>query len=106
MEARDHWFTKVKAHIELQHKLNGRRTLILGHSWGANVVLNMLFSVEEQQPGWVDKHVATFVNIGGPLLGVPKTISALLSGRIVVWWCVSVCVCMYTMYTMCLMDLA
>lgn len=80
METRDRWLSRVKAHIELQRSLTGRRTLILGHSWGATVVLNMLYSLEASSPGWVEDHIATFVNIGGPLLGVPKTVSALLSG--------------------------
>jgi phospholipid:diacylglycerol acyltransferase len=30
---------------------------------------------------WVDDHIESFVNIGGPLLGVPKAFSALLSGN-------------------------
>lgn len=80
MEERDHWFTKVKAHVELHHAITGRKTLILGHSWGANVAMNFLYGVEALQPGWVEEHIATFVDIGGPLLGAPKSISALLSG--------------------------
>ncbi|KAG8890015.1 hypothetical protein FRB98_001450 [Tulasnella sp. 332] len=30
---------------------------------------------------WVDKHIEAFVNIGGPLLGVPKAMTAFLSGE-------------------------
>lgn len=29
---------------------------------------------------WVGKNIEGFINIGGPLLGVPKTLSAVLSG--------------------------
>ena len=32
-------------------------------------------------PNWVNDHVEAFVNIGGPLLGLPKALSALLSGE-------------------------
>lgn len=31
-------------------------------------------------PNWVNDYVEAFVNIGGPLLGLPKALSALLSG--------------------------
>ena len=30
---------------------------------------------------WVERYVHSFVNIGGPLLGVPKAVSAILSGE-------------------------
>ncbi|RHZ45379.1 hypothetical protein Glove_680g74 [Diversispora epigaea] len=30
---------------------------------------------------WINDHVESFVNIGGPLLGLPKALSALLSGE-------------------------
>jgi phospholipid:diacylglycerol acyltransferase len=36
--------------------------------------------VEVDLPGWVDEHVHAVVNIAGTSLGVPKSISALLSG--------------------------
>jgi len=34
-------------------------------------------------PNWVNEHVEAFINIGGPLLGLPKALSALLSGIII-----------------------
>jgi phospholipid:diacylglycerol acyltransferase len=30
---------------------------------------------------WVENHIESFVNIGGPMLGVPKAFAALLSGN-------------------------
>ena len=56
------------------------------HFTGATVVLYFLKWVEsplggEGGPNWVNEHIETFVNIGGPLLGVPKALSALLSGN-------------------------
>ena len=32
------------------------------------------------EAGWTDKHIAIYVNIAGPVLGVPKAITAFLSG--------------------------
>lgn len=42
--------------------------------------------VESQQggqggPKWVDEHIESFVNIAGPLMGVPKAVTSLLSGK-------------------------
>ena len=36
---------------------------------------------ENQEKGWCDKHVEAYVNIAGPVLGVPKAVSACLSGQ-------------------------
>jgi phospholipid:diacylglycerol acyltransferase len=30
---------------------------------------------------WVENYIESFVNIGGPMLGVPKAFAALLSGK-------------------------
>lgn len=30
---------------------------------------------------WVNDHIESFINIGAPLLGVPKAITSLLSGK-------------------------
>lgn len=32
--------------------------------------------------GWVERHVGVFANVAGPLLGVPKSLSPLLSGEV------------------------
>lgn len=32
-------------------------------------------------PNWVNDHIESFVNIGGPLLGVPKAITSMISGE-------------------------
>ena len=36
---------------------------------------------ENEQSGWVDQHMEAYVNIAGPVLGVPKAVSACLSGQ-------------------------
>ena len=53
---------------------------------GINVVMYFLRWVESENGGnggknWVHKHIAGVTNIGGPLLGTPKTLATLLSGE-------------------------
>lgn len=82
MEHRDGWFTRLKSHIETTYALNGKKTMVMAHSWGANVFTNFLYWVDTLQPGWVEQHLAVFTNIAGPLLGVSKSLSPLLSGEV------------------------
>lgn len=58
----------------------GQKVLLVAHSWGDNVARNFLYWMEETSPGWVEEHVAVHFNVGGPVLGVPKALTSLLSG--------------------------
>ena len=49
--------------------------VITSHSWGEAVVRNFFWWVERRSRGWVEKHVAAFVNISGTVLGVPKVLA-------------------------------
>lgn len=51
MEQRDGWFSKLKAHIETTYAHNARKSMIMAHSWGANVVLNFLYWADAMEPG-------------------------------------------------------
>mmetsp|Transcript_28248 Transcript_28248/g.79744 ORF Transcript_28248/g.79744 Transcript_28248/m.79744 type:complete len:390 (-) Transcript_28248:87-1256(-) len=54
----------------------------MSHSYGSLVVHHFLDWVEkEAAPGWVEQHVAVLLNIASPSLGVPKALTALLSGE-------------------------
>lgn len=68
--------------IELFRRVYGQKVLIVAHSWGDNVARNFLYWIEETSPGWVEEHVAVHFNVGGPVLGVPKALTSLLSGPI------------------------
>lgn len=69
------------AQVELQHQLSsGVQPILVSHSYGATVTVTFLHWVEQQEPGWVDKYLAGYVNLAGPLLGLPKAISPMLSG--------------------------
>ena len=57
------------------------QVMAVSHSWGDNVFRNFLRWAENQEPGWTEKHIAEYVNIAGPVLGVPKALTAMLSGK-------------------------
>ena len=54
--------------------------VVASHSWGDNVFRNFLVWVTEDDPDWVEKHIQAYVNIAGPVLGVAKSMTSLLSG--------------------------
>ena len=57
----------------------------MSHSWGDNVFRAFMRWAAANDPEWVERHVASYVNIAGPVLGVPKAITALLSGAPTSW---------------------
>jgi phospholipid:diacylglycerol acyltransferase len=82
LEDRDAWFTRTKTEIEMQvTKAGGAKAVLVSHSYGAIVTFAFLTWVEEQQAGWVDKHLESWANLAGPILGLPKAIAPLLSGE-------------------------
>ena len=56
------------------------QVVVASHSWGDNVFRNFLVWVTEDDPDWVEKHIQAYVNIAGPVLGVAKSMTSLLSG--------------------------
>ncbi|CCD25430.1 phospholipid:diacylglycerol acyltransferase NDAI_0F01110 [Naumovozyma dairenensis CBS 421] len=88
LERRDRYFTKLKRQIELFYDSTNEKAVLVGHSMGSQIVFYFLKWVEAEGPhygnggpGWVDKHIASFVNVAGTLLGVPKAVPALISGE-------------------------
>lgn len=88
LEVRDRYFTKLKMQIELQLEQTGEKSVLVGHSMGSQVVFYFLKWIEASGEGygnggegWVDKHIAVFVDIAGTLLGAPKCVPALISGE-------------------------
>mmetsp|Transcript_670 Transcript_670/g.1073 ORF Transcript_670/g.1073 Transcript_670/m.1073 type:complete len:691 (-) Transcript_670:39-2111(-) len=90
LESRDGYFSKLKAAIETHHKTSGEKAVLVSHSMGGTVTYYFLqWVVTDAKHGgggggkdWVERHVHSFVNIAGTLLGVPKSIPALLSGEL------------------------
>lgn len=88
LERRDGYFTMLKSQCEQNLALTGERTSLIAHSMGSQVIFYFLKWVEAEGPtfgnggkGWVEKHVAHFVDISGSMLGTPKALVALLSGE-------------------------
>ncbi|KAF9166350.1 hypothetical protein DFQ26_008145 [Actinomortierella ambigua] len=87
LETRDSYFSKLKTSLEVSLKAHGRKNVMVSHSMGSLLVLYFFKWVESEQggnggPNWVNDHVHSFVNIAGPMLGVPKTLAAVLSGEV------------------------
>lgn len=88
LEVRDRYFSRMKITIEHSKQLLGKKTVLVSHSMGSSIVLFFLKWVEAEGPlfgnggpNWVDEHIESVINIAGTLLGVPKTLAALLSGE-------------------------
>ncbi|EFJ42118.1 hypothetical protein VOLCADRAFT_97885 [Volvox carteri f. nagariensis] len=79
LEERDGYFTRLRLTIEGLAEVSGERVVITAHSYGENVVRSFMSWVEAARSGWVTRYVAAIANIAGTTLGVPKSVSALLS---------------------------
>eukprot|EP00892_Ulva_mutabilis_P006675 jgi/Ulvmu1/437/UM001_0444.1 len=82
LELRDGYFTRLRSQIEFFRRVYDQKVLIVAHSWGDNVARNFLYWMEEISPRWVEEHVAVHFNAAGPVLGVPKALTSLLSGEL------------------------
>jgi phospholipid:diacylglycerol acyltransferase len=90
VEKRDGYFTRLRHTIEAMHKTQGRKVVLASHSMGSQLLLYFFAWVTADErnggggggPKWVDEHVHAYVNIAGPMLGVPKAACALLSGEL------------------------
>lgn len=88
LERRDGYFSKLKSQIELSNKLNKKKTVLMGHSMGSQIIFFFFKWVEAEGEGfgnggksWVNDNIEAFVDISGSMLGTPKAITALLSGE-------------------------
>ncbi|KAG7195717.1 uncharacterized protein KQ657_002100 [Scheffersomyces spartinae] len=88
LERRDAYFSKLKESIELNKRQTGEKTVLVGHSMGAQVIYYFMKWVEAEGPlygnggsQWVNDHIEAFVDVSGTLLGAPKCVPALISGE-------------------------
>lgn len=82
LEVRDQYFSRLKTHIELALKTSGEKATLISHSMGSQVVFYFFHWVEANAgEGWVDAHIASWINISGTMLGALKTLPAVLSGE-------------------------
>ncbi|GAB2263074.1 hypothetical protein Droror1_Dr00004071 [Drosera rotundifolia] len=88
-EVRDNSLSRLKSKIELMYISNGNnKVVVVPHSMGVNYFLHFLQWVESPPPmgggggtGWCAKHIKAVINIGPAFLGVPKTVSNMLSAE-------------------------
>ncbi|ODA83410.1 hypothetical protein RJ55_01924 [Drechmeria coniospora] len=86
LEFRDRYFTRLKSYIETAVAVDGRKVVLASHSMGSQVVFYFFHWVQSDKGGgggqdWVDRHVDSWINISGCLLGAVKGLTAVLSGE-------------------------
>ncbi|KAJ8063966.1 hypothetical protein OCU04_007812 [Sclerotinia nivalis] len=86
LEVRDQYFTRLKTHIEMAKKISNKKVVLVSHSMGGQVLFYFMHWVASSSGGnggddWVDKHIDSWVNISGCMLGALKGLPAVLSGE-------------------------
>ncbi|KKK25550.1 hypothetical protein P175DRAFT_0466329 [Aspergillus ochraceoroseus IBT 24754] len=86
LETRDHYFSRLKSYIETAVLVSGEKVTLTSHSMGSQVVLFFFKWVENPEYGkggsdWVNRHIASWINISGCMLGAVKGLTAVLSGE-------------------------
>jgi hypothetical protein len=95
LEIRDAYFSRLRDRIEQFKRLTGKKTVLVSHSMGGTVVLFFLKWVEAMPeddfqgqgfgggggPDWCETYLESHVGIASTYLGVPKSMTAFLSGE-------------------------
>jgi phospholipid:diacylglycerol acyltransferase len=86
LEYRDHYFSRLKSYIEVGLRTSNKKVVLVSHSMGSQVLFHFFKWVEHPKhggggPDWVDKHVDSWINISGCMLGTPKGLPSVLSGE-------------------------
>jgi phospholipid:diacylglycerol acyltransferase len=87
LEIRDKLFSKMQITVELLVEARGEKAVVLAHSLGTNLWMAFMSWVTstsrsgQGDPSWVERHIHSVVNLGGPLLGAVGPLTALLSGE-------------------------
>ncbi|BDD56820.1 hypothetical protein MAP00_002239 [Monascus purpureus] len=86
LEVRDQYFSRLKSYIETAVHVKGDKVTLASHSMGSQVVLHFFKWVENENHGkggkdWVNRHIGSWINISGCMLGAAKGLTAVLSGE-------------------------
>jgi phospholipid:diacylglycerol acyltransferase len=89
LEQRDGRFTKLKKNIEAFVETSGEKAVLIGHSMGGPCAFFFLVWVSKSKEeggggggdAWVEQYIHSYINLAGPMLGLPKATAALLSGE-------------------------
>jgi len=81
LENRDLFFTLIQGTIEYVFQENGKPVALIGHSTGNRIIQFFLNSMKSKHgQDWIDKHIATYIALSAPFLGIPRTLRSLVSG--------------------------
>ncbi|KAJ9538665.1 hypothetical protein OSB04_031398 [Centaurea solstitialis] len=87
-EVRDQTLSRMKSNIELMVATSGEKVVVIPHSMGVLYFLHFMKWVEAPAPmgggggsDWCAKHIKAVMNIGGPFLGLPKSVAGLFSAE-------------------------
>jgi phospholipid:diacylglycerol acyltransferase len=86
LEVRDQYFTRLRAYIEMAVISSNKKVVLTSHSMGSQVLFYFFHWVASEKGGrggddWVERHVESWINISGCMLGAVKDITAVLSGE-------------------------
>lgn len=86
LEVRDQYFSRLKSYIETGVSTGGKKAVLASHSMGSQVLYYFLQWVESERGGrggqdWVERHIDSWINISGCMLGAVKGLTAVLSGE-------------------------
>jgi phospholipid:diacylglycerol acyltransferase len=79
-QERDGFFFQMRNSLRFLCQKNKQRAVVISHSFGATVAVAFFRWAEQREKGFMDRHVAYYVNIGGTTMGIGKAASALLFG--------------------------
>lgn len=79
---RDGFYFAVRSNIKFLCQKNRQRAVVISHSYGTTIALAFFRWSERREPGFMNRYVAYYVNVGGTTFGVPKAVSALLQGDV------------------------
>ena len=85
LETRDRYYTRTMDLVEqLYHNNHQTPVVLVCHSMGCRIGHYLLnFAKSQHQRGgqaWIDRYIHTYCPIGGPHLGVPKSVRSVISG--------------------------
>lgn len=81
LEERDGYFSTLKVNIEAMARREKKKVVVLGHSMGNRIIQYFLnWAKLNHGQAWIDQNIHTFVAVGAPFLGAPKSVRGLISG--------------------------
>lgn len=86
LEVRDQYFTRLMTFIEMANKVSGKKSVLVSHSMGSQVLFYFFHWVASSGGGnggdnWVETYIDSWINISGCMLGALKGLPAVLSGE-------------------------